>query len=211
MTFAGASLKRDHLEAGVMLPYRNSSPRFHKFFPNGTGGVHYIRLRKVSDIDTELRAWLAEAYRCGLQEPDTPKFSRNPKTAQLPPPASPRAQSERRTGKIFYLHWNEEELKERTEGLRKAGHEVLEHWSSEIVAKLGDFVPDVVVISLDRLPSHGRAYAGWIWEAKKRQSIPIIFAGGQPDKARVTKHQFPKAIFCATSEVRDIVDRVLTQ
>ena len=30
MTFAGAILKRDHIEAGMMLPYRSTSPRFHK-------------------------------------------------------------------------------------------------------------------------------------------------------------------------------------
>ena len=36
------------------------------------------------------------------------------------------------------------------------------------------------MISLDRLPSHGRAVAEWLWEAKKRQHIPIVFLGGQP-------------------------------
>lgn len=207
MTFAGAILKRDHLEAGMMLPYRSDSPRFHKFFPNGTGGVHSLRLRKLTDIDNELRNWLAEAYRCGRQEPDAPRLMKAPKTATLPPLL--KRSGSGRPGKVFYLHWNEKELEERLKPLRTAGHEVLGHWSTETVAKLGDFTPDVVVISLDRLPSHGRAHAGWIWESRKRRSIPIVFAGGQPDKVLVTKTQFPEAIYCKSDDVPNVIDRLL--
>ena len=52
------------------------------------------------------------------------------------------------------------------------------------------------MISLDRLPSHGRAIAEWILEAQKRQHIPILFAGGAPDKVKATREKLPKAIFC---------------
>lgn len=69
-------------------------------------------------------------------------------------------QGPRRAGKIFYFHWNRKEFNERSARLRMAGHEVRGHWDPERVAKLGDSMPDVFVISLDRLPSHGRAYAG---------------------------------------------------
>ncbi len=63
------------------------------------------------------------------------------------------------------------------------------------------WLPDLMVISLDRLPSHGRAVAEWVWEAKKRQHIPILFCGGEPDKVAATKAKFPKAIYCATDAV----------
>src|SRR5262245_25259529 len=111
--------------------------------------------------------------------------------------------------KVFYLHWNEAELKERIASIIKAGYEVAYHWSTEEHAKFGETLPDAVVISLDRLPSHGRAVAEWFWEAKKRQHIPLIFAGGQPDKVKVTKAKFPKAIFCATEEMPAAIERVL--
>jgi hypothetical protein len=111
--------------------------------------------------------------------------------------------------KVFYLHWNEAELKERIAPLIKTGYEVAPHWSTEMRANFGETLPDAVVISLDRLPSHGRAVAEWFWEAKKRQHIPIIFAGGQPDKAKATKAKFPKAVFCAAAEVCDVLERVL--
>jgi hypothetical protein len=111
--------------------------------------------------------------------------------------------------KIFYLHWNEAEAKARLAPLTKAGYEVTCHWSTEEHAKFGDALPDAVVISLDRLPSHGRAVAEWFWEAKKRQHIPIIFAGGQPDKMKATRAKFSKAIFCAGEEVPAVLERML--
>jgi hypothetical protein len=111
--------------------------------------------------------------------------------------------------KIFYLHWNEAEIKQRLAPLAKAGHEVIFHWSVEEHAKFGETLPDAVVISLDRLPSHGRAVAEWFWEAKKRQHIPIIFAGGQPVKVNAIKTKFPQAIYCATEEIPIILKRTL--
>jgi len=107
--------------------------------------------------------------------------------------------------KIFYLHWNETEAKARIAPLVAAGYEATYHWRTEERAKFGDALPDAVVISLDRLPSHGRAVAEWFWEAKKRQHIPIIFAGGQPDKVKATKAKFPQAVFCATEKVPEIL------
>ncbi len=112
-------------------------------------------------------------------------------------------------GKVFYLHWNEEEARERARELREDGHEVLLHWTTQTTPRWGDYLPDVFVVSLDRLPSHGRSYAEWFWEAKKRQGIPIVFAGGQSEKVEVTRRQFPNAIFCATEELPAIVRRAL--
>lgn len=97
---------------------------------------------------------------------------------------------------IFFIHWNEEELKEKITPLKKAGFDIDSHFSQESTANLKKKLPDVLVICLDRLPSHGRAYAEWMWEAKKRQHIPIVFCGGQRDKVEATRKIFPKAIYC---------------
>jgi len=102
---------------------------------------------------------------------------------------------------VFLVHWNEAEAKERAAALRKAGHRVDVHWSAEVTARIAEPYPDAVVISLDRLPSHGRAVAEWVWEAKKRQTIPILFSGGKPEKVADTRAKFPKAIFCSSDEV----------
>jgi|SRR5262245_128535 len=207
MTFAGARVHKDWVEAGMMLAHRSWNPRFHKFLPSGTGGVHVLRLESVDQIDDELRAWLAEAYQIGQQEPRAvPRPPAAPVQTRIRPP---RRKTRGRAGKVFYIHWNEEELQERIAPLRLVGHELLTHWNAAKVGKLGDFLPDVVVISLDRLPSHGRLYASWIWDAKKRQHIPIIFAGGQPDKVALAQQQFPNAIYCATEEVPEMVSRLM--
>jgi hypothetical protein len=136
------------------------------------------------------------------------------KISKPKPSRTPRVQTNRiskQTGKVFYLHWNEAEAEERVSSLRVAGHEVWLHWSTETTPKWGDYLPDVFVVSLDRLPSHGRTYAGWFWEVKKRQSIPLVFVGGQPDKVEVAKTQFPKALFCSTEELPDLVKNLLTK
>ena len=98
--------------------------------------------------------------------------------------------------RIDFVHWHQSEAESRAAELHAAGHEVRVHWSTENVEKWGDYLPDAVVISLDRLPSHGRAVAEWVWEAKKGRGIPIVFAGGAADKAKATREKFPTATFC---------------
>lgn len=111
--------------------------------------------------------------------------------------------------RLFYLHWHEKEAKERSRPIVKAGHKVSVHWSLEKTADFGATLPDVVIISQDRLPSHGRAVAAVFWEANQRRAIPIIFAGGEPDKIAATKTKFPQAVYCETDEVVQAIDEVL--
>jgi len=41
--------------------------------------------------------------------------------------------------RVFYLHWNRNEAEERAAALKKAGHDVRLHWSTEEHFRLGDF------------------------------------------------------------------------
>jgi hypothetical protein len=109
---------------------------------------------------------------------------------------------------IFFIHWNEEELKEKIAPLKKAGYKVDYHFSTGTRADFKDNLPDVLIISLDRLPSHGKAYAEWLWEAKKRQPIPVIFCGGQEEKVFPLKEKFPKAIFCSPEALVKELDKL---
>ena len=103
--------------------------------------------------------------------------------------------------KIFFIHFHEAELKEKIQPLKQAGYKVDYHFSSETTANFKDNLPDVLVICLDRLPSHGRRYAEWLWESKKRQQIPIIFCGGKAEKIITVKEKLPKAIFCSNEKL----------
>ena len=109
---------------------------------------------------------------------------------------------------IFFNHFNETELKEKIKPLKEAGYKVEYHFSTEITANFKDDLPDALVISLDRLPSHGKTYAEWLWEAKKRQHIPIIFCGGKPEKVIAVKEKLPKAIFCSNEKLLATLEKL---
>jgi hypothetical protein len=70
-------------------------------------------------------------------------------------------------------------------------------------------LPEIFLISLDRLPSHGRQYAEWVWESKKRQHIPIVFVDGEPGKVEATRAKFPKAIFCTSDKLVANIKKLL--
>ena len=110
--------------------------------------------------------------------------------------------------KIFFIHFNEAELKEKIKPLKEAGYKVDCHFSTEIAADFRDNLPGVLVICLDRLPSHGRRYGEWLWEAKKRQHIPIIFCGGKPEKVITVKEKLPKAIFCSNEKLLAALEKL---
>ena len=97
---------------------------------------------------------------------------------------------------IFFLHWNETELMEKIQPLKNAGYKVNYHFTPGVAANISNPLPDILIICLDRLPSHGKAYAKWFWEAKKRWHIPIVFCGGKPEKVLPIKEKFQKAVFC---------------
>lgn len=103
--------------------------------------------------------------------------------------------------KIFFIHWNEAELKEKIKPLQNAGYKVDYHYNTETVADFRKNLPDTLVICLDRLPSHGKRYAAWLWEAKKRQHIPVVFCGGKPEKTKPIRSDFPQAIFCSNENL----------
>jgi len=109
---------------------------------------------------------------------------------------------------IFFIHFNEKEIKEKIAPLKKAGYKIDFHFDTETVADFRQNLPEALVVCLDRLPSHGRRYAEWLWEAKKRQNIPIIFCGGKEDKVAATKIKLPQAIYCNPENLIATLDKL---
>ena len=107
--------------------------------------------------------------------------------------------------KVFYLHWNEKELEERLKPLAKLPVEISSHWNKDELVKFTESLPDIFVVSLDRLPSHGRQYVQWLWEAKKRQHIPVIFVDGEPGKIEETKTKFPTAHYTTSERLVTVI------
>ncbi|HKC35078.1 MAG TPA: hypothetical protein VKB95_03415 [Chitinophagaceae bacterium] len=110
--------------------------------------------------------------------------------------------------KIFFIHFNEAELKEKIQPLNQAGYKVDYHFDAGSVVDLRSYLFDVLAVCLDRLPSHGRRYAEWFWEAKKRQHIPIVFCGGTPEKVLITKEKLPGAIYCTNEKLLTTLEKL---
>jgi hypothetical protein len=73
--FAGAVVRTGYLDAGLWLRRRVTHPRLTRVQDFGGAGFgHHFRLEHPSDIDTELRALLAEAYRIGTQDAEAVSF-----------------------------------------------------------------------------------------------------------------------------------------
>ena len=108
---------------------------------------------------------------------------------------------------VFYVHWDEDEASVHAESLRSIGHRVAVHAARDGTPRLPD-PTDVVVISLERLPSHGRAVAEWVWQAKRRRVIPIVFVGGPADKVARLKERFPAAELCERDGLRAVIARL---
>lgn len=108
---------------------------------------------------------------------------------------------------VFYVHWDEGEAGDHADALRAIGHRVAVHATREKTPRLPE-PTDVVVISLERLPSHGRAIAEWVWQAKSRRAIPIVFVGGPADKIARARARFPDAEFCTRAAMSGAIARL---
>ena len=72
--FAGAMVRSRWLECAVVLQRRLDDPRFTRIeHVPPKDWVHSFRLAVPTDVDDDVRAWLAEAYRYGTQETLVPR------------------------------------------------------------------------------------------------------------------------------------------
>ena len=68
MSFAAFTLRRRWVDGHVVLARRLEHPRFRRvetFSPRNH--LHQFRLERLEEVDGEVAAWLAEAYRVGEQ------------------------------------------------------------------------------------------------------------------------------------------------
>jgi hypothetical protein len=56
--------------------------------------------------------------------------------------------------------------------------------------------PSAIVIDLDRLPSHGLHYGHALRRRKTTRFIPLVFAGGLPEKIEKVRALLPDAVYC---------------
>lgn len=114
--------------------------------------------------------------------------------------------SARRKPLALLVHWKAEEAPTRVARLRRAGFavEVYAGQGGEGLRELRDAPPDLVVIDLDRLPSHGRAVATFLRQQKGTRHVPIVFVEGAPEKVALARKLLPDCTY--TSWARIAVD-----
>ena len=98
---------------------------------------------------------------------------------------------------IRLVSWDPDAAGERTRALKKAGFTVDASplRTSGLIGQFRDHPPAVILIDLDRLPSHGRAVAIVVHSGKSTRHIPIVFAGGEEAKVKTAREQAPWATF----------------
>jgi hypothetical protein len=98
--------------------------------------------------------------------------------------------------KVRLIHWNREEGGERAKLLRGLGYSVLFEIPSgqSFFRTLRQNPPDAVVVDLSRLPSQGRDMGLAVRHFKETCKVPIVFAGGEPEKRKRILERIPDAV-----------------
>ena len=106
-------------------------------------------------------------------------------------------------GYVRLIHWKEDEVSQRAERLSALGYDVdgtVPGTSIGVRALTAD-PPIAFVIDLGRLPSRGLEAARAVRQSKALRRIPLLFAGGDPDKVSGVRDQLPDAAYAAWDDV----------
>lgn len=98
---------------------------------------------------------------------------------------------------IRLICWNEDLARERMASLADCGFAIdgSRLNPSGLVRQFKEMAPAAVLIDLDRLPSHGREVAVALRQSAFTRHIPIVFAGGAPQKLERIRIELPDAVF----------------
>jgi hypothetical protein len=110
----------------------------------------------------------------------------------------PRPSSSAKQKTLRLICWNEADAATRSAILRRAGYRVIAdppENAGGMVRYFRDLSPDVVVIDLDRLPSHGRELGLSLRASKSTSHLPLVFAGGVAEKVGILRTALPEVIF----------------
>jgi hypothetical protein len=111
-----------------------------------------------------------------------------------------------KTGGVLLIHWHEDEAAAIAKKLKAAGVKKVQVGVPEKMSELRALAPKAIVVSLRRLPSHGREVIDAVWSTKWGREIPVVFFDGEPEKVEKLKEKFPAARFVAFGQVIDNLD-----
>ena len=113
---------------------------------------------------------------------------------------------------VRLIHWKAEECAERGDRIRQAGYECDDRpTDSRSLKDLRTRPPRAIVIDLTRLPMQGRDVAAGLRASKSTRPIPIVFAGGEPEKVAKVRELLPDAVFTEWDEIEGALRRAIGQ
>ena len=106
--------------------------------------------------------------------------------------------------RILLVHWNQDEARERARKLTALGHgvEILSTSENSELRKVRSSPPELFLIDLGRLPSHGREIAAYFRRQKATRTVPIVFVGEDRERVEQARRLLPDAHFAQWTNVR---------
>jgi len=112
--------------------------------------------------------------------------------------------------RVRLFHWKAEEAKELIGRLRASGHEVAyDEKIPGLLQKIKKEMPELIVISLRRLPSHGREVATFLRGSKATRHIPIVFVDGEPEKVEGLRQLLPDAGYTSFAKLGPAIRKAM--
>jgi CheY-like chemotaxis protein len=115
---------------------------------------------------------------------------------------------------VRLVHWDEDEGLERQKQLEALGFDAAYEYDDGLMLvtkTIKSTLPDAVIIDLSRIPSHGRAVAQSIREAKYSRHIPIVFVDGEPEKVERTKQLIPDATYATWRGIKSALSKAIAK
>lgn len=113
---------------------------------------------------------------------------------------------------VRLIHWHDAEREERAERVRDAGFECD---ASAFGPRYGEEVrkepPDIYLIDLSRLPSHGREAGVYLRGSQFQGHVPVVFVDGLPEKVDRVREELPDAIYCRWRQVKRALQQASRQ
>ena len=111
--------------------------------------------------------------------------------------------------RILLVHWNEKEARERSRKLKALGHKaaILSDTEKRNFEAVRESPPDLFLIDLTRLPSHGREVAGYLRRLKATRHVPILFVDGDADRVSRTRSLLPDADFARWKDLKSAIPK----
>jgi len=113
--------------------------------------------------------------------------------------------------RLLLIHWNQSEAEAQAKILRDAGNRVEIYFQPQSTAfrKVRNNPPEIFVISLDRIPSHGRALGTYFRQQKATRQVPIVFVGGEKEKVTKTRALLPDATYTEWADIHGAIRRTV--